>query len=82
MLRWLTSFVIVALFVLNGLLPETSLGRRGRDPRERADVGGVADRVGELFPEFELPDLDGDPVRVADLRGHRVLLVFERSVDW
>jgi cytochrome oxidase Cu insertion factor (SCO1/SenC/PrrC family) len=82
MLRWLATGVIVALLGLDWMLPNTSLGRRGSDLAERADVPGVAERVGQVFPDFELPDLDGDRVRVSDLRGHRVLLVFERSVDW
>jgi peroxiredoxin len=38
--------------------------------------------VGERLPDFELLDLEGEPVRLSDLRGHRVLLTFERSLDW
>jgi hypothetical protein len=39
-------------------------------------------RVGEPFPDVALADLSGAPVRIGDFRGHRVLLTFERSLDW
>jgi peroxiredoxin len=48
----------------------------------RAHVGDRAGRVGEPMPDFALADLDGEIVRLSDLRGHRVLLTFERSLDW
>jgi peroxiredoxin Q/BCP len=31
---------------------------------------------GQPAPDFELPDQDGNPVRLADLRGGRVVLYF------
>jgi thioredoxin-dependent peroxiredoxin len=31
---------------------------------------------GQPAPDFELPDQDGDPVRLSDLRGRRVVLYF------
>ncbi|REE98649.1 thioredoxin-dependent thiol peroxidase [Thermomonospora umbrina] len=31
---------------------------------------------GDVAPEFELPDADGDPVSLASLRGKRVILYF------
>jgi peroxiredoxin len=34
------------------------------------------------MPDFALADLAGDIVRLADLRGHPVLITFERSFDW
>jgi cytochrome oxidase Cu insertion factor (SCO1/SenC/PrrC family) len=82
MLRWLASLVIVGLLGLTALLPSTSIGRRGAEASLRADVPHAVGRVGERMPDFTLPDLDGTPVRLADLRGHPVLVTFERSVDW
>ena len=82
MMRWPASIAILALLALAVLAPQMSLGRRGHESTPRRHVGDVAGRVGEPMADFALADLDGDIVRLADLRGHRVLLVFERSVDW
>lgn len=84
MLRGLATVAIVALLALDLLLPRTSLGRRGTEAATRLDQAGAA-RVGEPLPPFSLVALDtpgGPPVRNEDLLGHRVLLTFERSVDW
>ena len=82
MLRWLATLAIGALLLLAIALPYTGIGRRGSDARLRADVEGAVGRTGEVLPDFTLRDLDGVPVRLSDLRGQRVLLTFERSVDW
>jgi cytochrome oxidase Cu insertion factor (SCO1/SenC/PrrC family) len=82
MLRWLATLAIGALLVLAVWLPETGLGRRGSEALLRSEVPGAVGEVGERLPDFTLPDLDGNPVTLSDLRGHRVLLTFERSVDW
>jgi cytochrome oxidase Cu insertion factor (SCO1/SenC/PrrC family) len=81
-LRWSATLAIGALLVLAVWLPDTSIGRRGSDPELRSDVPGAVGEVGRRLPDFTLPDLDGTPVTLSDLRGHRVLLTFERSVDW
>jgi len=81
-LRWAATLVIGALLVLAAWLPDTSIGRRSSDPELRSDVPGAVGEVGGHLPDFTLPDLDGNPVTLSDLRGHRVLLTFERSVDW
>jgi len=81
-LRGLASLAIVALLALDVLLPRLDPLRAGRDPVARAEVPGAVPRVGEPMPGFTLRDLDGAAVRLSDLRGHRVLLTFERSVDW
>jgi cytochrome oxidase Cu insertion factor (SCO1/SenC/PrrC family) len=81
-LRWTATIVIAALFVLNLMLPGTSIGRRGNETQVRDEAPGVAASVGQVMPDFTLADLEGEPVRLSDLRGHRVLLTFERSVDW
>ncbi len=82
MLRWLATAVIALLLLLNLALPATPLGRRGAEAKLRADVPGAVGVVGERLPDFALQDLEGRPVRLADFRGRRVLLTFERSVDW
>ena len=82
MLRWLATAGILALLALDVFLPATSLGRRGPEPAVRGEVAGAAGTLGERLPDFQLLDLDGRPFTLADLRGQRVLLTFERSVDW
>ena len=82
MLRWLATAAIAGLLLLDLALPSTPLGRRGNEATLRADVPGVVGAVGERLPDFTLSDLEGRPVRLADFRGRRVLLTFERSVDW
>jgi peroxiredoxin len=39
-------------------------------------------RIGQPLPDLALLDLDGRPMDLEALRGHRVLITFERSVDW
>jgi cytochrome oxidase Cu insertion factor (SCO1/SenC/PrrC family) len=82
MLRWLATAVIVALLALDAALPYTPLGRRGPEAQLRADVTGVAVRVGAPAPDLALRTLDGRPLPLADFRGHPLLVTFERSVDW
>ena len=82
MLRWLASVVIASLFLLNLALPYTALGRRGSEARSRAEIPAAKGRLGAALPELSLTDLSGAPFRLSDLRGHRVLLTFERSLDW
>jgi len=82
MLRWLATLAILGSLALAIFIPQTSLGRRGTEKTVRADVPGAFGQIGESLPELGLTDLDGRPLRLADLRGHRVLLTFERSVDW
>ncbi len=82
MLRWLGTGIIAALFVLNGMLPATEMFRRGNEASARSEVAGVEDWIGRPLTDFTLEDLEGRTLRLADLRGQRVLLTFERSVDW
>ena len=82
MSRWLGSLAIVALLALNWALPSTKMGRRGVDPDPRADVESATLRVGAMIPNLELTTIDGTRLRIADFRCKRVLLTFERSVDW
>ena len=82
MLRWLATLLIAALFALNLWLPSSSLGRRGNERTVRAHVPAASAWVGQKLPDLSFEDLDGRVVRTADLLGHPLLLVFERSVDW
>lgn len=80
-LRALASLVILGLLALNFALPSTSMGRRGTESRTREDIEGALS-VGAQLPAMELVGLDGRHYTQEDLLGHRVLLTFERSVDW
>lgn len=82
MLRWLATFGIVALLLLNLLVPSTPIGRRAAEGAVRSEAPDSVAKLGSRLPDFTLLDLDGEPFRIADLRGHRVLLTFERSLDW
>ncbi len=83
MLRAFASVAIVVLLGLDLWLPRLDLGRRGPENRVRADVEGAVGSEGQRLPELRFVDLDdGSSLRLADLRGHRVVLTFERSVDW
>jgi peroxiredoxin len=43
----------------------------------------IGPAVGDAFPDFELPDADGKPVRLHGWRaGRRSLVVFYRSAAW
>jgi peroxiredoxin len=86
-----------ALSVLHGLILETrrelSSGYAGGGPEARvADLWKTAPAmegaavseglpVGDMAPDFELPDDTGQPVRLSDLRGRPTLLVFY-PLDW
>jgi thioredoxin-dependent peroxiredoxin len=37
--------------------------------------------TGQTAPDFELPDQDGDPVRLSGFRGRRVVLYFYPKAD-
>ncbi|MBW2396230.1 MAG: hypothetical protein JRG95_18410 [Deltaproteobacteria bacterium] len=82
MLRWLATIVILGLMVLAFFLPDTSLGRRGSEAGTRAEAPDSFELLGKPFPELALLDLDGKPISWESLRGHRVLVTLERSVDW
>ena len=78
--RSLGTVVIGLLLVLAISLPW--LSRRGSEAALRMDAPDAVGSVGQALPDFLLYDLDGEPVRLADFRGQRVLLTFERSIDW
>ena len=80
-LRTIATVALLGLFGLNLFLPSTSMGRRGSEMLVRQDVSSEL-VVGKPLPPLELVGLDGSKVTRDDLLGHRVLLTFERSVDW
>ena len=80
-LRSLASLVLIAMLALNWLLPSQPGVARGPEDRVRSDrVATVA--IGDTLPPFELRGLDGRIHTREDLVGRRLLLSFERSLDW
>lgn len=80
-LRGLASLALLGLLVLNLMLPSTSIGRRGTEAAARSDVANQL-VMGQGLPELELVGMDGRVYSREDLLGQRVLMTFERSVDW
>ena len=80
-LRGLATLILVALFALNLSLPTSSFGQRGAENKVRVDVTSQL-VMGQSLPPLELVGFDGRTYTREDLQGHRVLLTFERSVDW
>jgi hypothetical protein len=82
MLRWIGTLGIALLFGLNLWLPQTMIGRRGTETTLRSDLPSAVARVGQPLPDLTFRGLDGEPVQLADFRGHPMVITFERSVDW
>ncbi len=80
-LRGLATLILAALFALNFILPNSSFSHRGPENKVRADRPSQL-AIGRALPPLELLGFDGRTYSREDLRGHRVLLTFERSVDW
>jgi len=80
-LRGLASVIVVGLFTLNLMMPTAKISARGTENLVRTDVSTEV-AIGRPLPELELFDLDGRRYTREDLLGHRVLITFERSVDW
>lgn len=80
-LRLLATLVVVGLLVLNMMLPTAGVSARGRENLVRTDFDTKL-VIGQTLPPLELFDLRGRRHTREDLLGHRVLLTFERSVDW
>ena len=80
-LRGFATLAIGGLLVLNFMLPSVEGVARGPENMVRSDlVSELA--IGGSLPPLELRDLQGRTYTREDLLGHRVLLTFERSVDW
>jgi hypothetical protein len=81
-MRWLATVLLASLLVLDVLLPRIPIAQRGNERTVREHVPALAGWIGHPLPALSFEDLDGAVVSTADLRGHPLLLVFERSVDW
>jgi cytochrome c biogenesis protein CcmG/thiol:disulfide interchange protein DsbE len=68
----------LAILVLAALVPAVALGVLGASLIGRLPVTPPA-TVGSVAPAFALADLDGNPVRLEDLRGRPVVLNFWAS---
>ena len=80
--RWIATVAIVGLLLLDLFIPGTSLGRRGTEAATRREAVASMIEIGRPLPDLALLDLEGRPIDMEMLRGHRVLVTFERSVDW
>ncbi len=50
---------------------------------DNTDYRLIGPAVGDVFPDFELSDADGKPIRLHGWRaGRRALVVFYRSAAW
>ena len=82
MTRWIWTIVILAVGLLVIVSPGTDIGRRGSEAAARNEAPSGWASVGQPLPALALQHLDGTPFDLTSLAGHRVLLTFERSVDW
>ncbi|MAG32438.1 MAG: hypothetical protein CL908_16270 [Deltaproteobacteria bacterium] len=80
-LRSLASLFVLAVLALNVALPTHPMTARGKENLVRSDLE-TRIVIGRGLPELELIGLDGRLYTREDLQGHRVLITFERSVDW
>ncbi len=80
--RWIATILIGLLLALDVALPNTPIGRRGSEAQPRLDAPEAFAAVGQPMPDFAMRDLDGNPVRLRDYRGKRLILTLERSLDW
>lgn len=80
-LRSVATLVLLGLLGLSWILPTNKMTARGSEVQARTDFDANL-AVGKRLPPLELLGLDGQVYSREDLEGHRVLLTFERSVDW
>jgi len=81
-MRWLATLAIGALIALVIAAPSLPIAQRGSEAAVRQEAPHALLAVGDSVPPLALQNLDGTPFDLSSLRGHRVLLTFERSVDW
>ncbi len=63
-----TCYLVLLLACLAGT------DRRPQD-RRAGDTPQIGTKVGQMYPDFLLPKLDGDLGRLSDYRGKKVLLI-------
>ena len=72
--------LLLALFVLV-LLPVFQAN--AQQPRSPIDISALGPQVGEIVPDFSLPDQDGRVWTRDSIMGpNGALLLFHRSADW
>ncbi|AZI41738.1 hypothetical protein EHF33_02400 [Deinococcus psychrotolerans] len=71
-LRWDALTKAVTHLTAAGALRPVQAGKRAREVAGRL-------KVGEVAPEFCLPDFGGGEVRLSDLRGKKIWLIFNRQ---
>ena len=77
--KWVgTAICVLLLFVV------ATMSRNYHSSREvKADVATAVGQIGGHLPDFTLPDINGTPVSLSQfVHSSRVLLTFERSLDW
>jgi peroxiredoxin len=65
-----------AIRTLVARLTGTQLPARSTAPNGHHGAPSAPPRIGQPAPDFELPNLDGMPVRLADFRGEDMLVLF------
>lgn len=77
-----TVFRTTAFAVLGSTVLYTASFAQDLEP-SRIDVSALGPQVGELVPEFKLPDQYGNVwTRESIMRDNGAMLVFIRSADW
>lgn len=62
------STMTVAVFLCAWLAPTTEQSNADEPPPIGTDVG-------QMYPDFILPALEGEPIRLSDYRGRKTLLI-------
>jgi hypothetical protein len=77
-MRWFLCWSVLAVAIL---MPPLDLG--AQEPRRAISVAELGPQVGELIPEFQLPDQNGRVwTRDSIMGSNGALVLFHRSADW
>jgi hypothetical protein len=75
--RWRTTFALAAFVLLGGVAQAQDLAP------SKIEVSKLGPQVGELVPDFSLPDQNGKLWTRDSIMGAKgAMLVFIRSADW
>ncbi len=64
----LSRYVVIGIVGAGGV--QGTMGITSAD-----DPPALGMKVGNIYPDFRLPTLEGDPVNLSDFRGRKVLLI-------